>query len=1261
MTRRHDRPRRSLVVAVVVALLGVVTVVSGTFPAAPSAFAIPGQGVAFDCTGGTIYSVQRGTGSNGILNAVTVTGMSGSNPVSAAQVNTAIPDSQPNALGISAGGTAAWALAPQIPGGTGNTLTFQVRKYDPITQTWTTFTSTVDTTGKLPSGVTAASIRSGGIVAGAVDRLSGNYYWASLANAPSNAVTIFGWNTTTNTSLGVVANSTWPEAVPSSGSTNGDITFDRNGNVLIVSSVGTNAALGVIQGPLPTTPQTNPPTLQDTRLTTYTNTNSNAYNGIAFDNTGSLYLEFSSSGGTTTSILKIDPNTGAVLAGPSLVNFAGTGGTIGVDLAACSTPPVMQLQKNVISRQNPTDQFNVSITGGGLSGGNTATTTGTATGIQAAHAGPVLGVTGTTYTFAETASGTTVLANYTTTYQCVDQGQAGSPVIQSGTAKSFTLTLPPPVVGETGQSILCTFTNQAATLTLVKQVVNNVGNATATPDMWLLSATPTAGGAISFGPGSATGVTKVVSPSTFTLAETRNTSPAPPNGYTDGTVWTCVNAANNPVTVTNGNQVAVGAPDHITCTISNTAADLARLTLRKVVVGGTAVVSDFTLTAQKAPDDPGSISGNPISGASGAPAVTAVPVRRGILGLSETGPAGYVSAWQCVNGAGTTISTTSQVEIPTTFTNANQLVVTCTVKNTTSALDINVTGSSTNPVGRSHTFTLTATRVDTGAPLPGALLNLTFSNPADVTANTCQSAPGTNAQGQCTITVNSSTPGQFVLTVNGFTNQGPNGPVPGGTFTLPTPVSTSKTWATYRITGDSATNLVGDSQHVFTLSGFVNNGTGESALPVGSVISYTWSGAGPVSPPNQCTVVTPGTCQVTVTAAAAQPETSTLTVTSITVTSPDGTTNTLSAGDVALTAPLPVLTKTWVGFRVLVSPSAQVNLVGQPHTFTVTAQYSVRPGVWQNVSGGTIAFTWTSNVAQPDPSSTCPVLSSAGTCTFTVVQTAPAQAGTGTFTVTGLSSPVETIAGQTTTITQALPSSALDLSAATGQKTWVLIDVSITPGVDNLAGEPHDFVVTVTGFDGQGPFVDGTGVPGAVVTSSAVSSVGGAAISGGTCATGTDATGKCTITVTNPGSGSIVVQLGQVSFTLDGQPFVVTLTPGSPGLRFDQVLPVQTDKVWWQYRVRLSDSAINPLGVNHTFTATVERTKDGGATWLPVPDGGPASGHVERSVQREQRHNRDIDVPDDRHCSRRHVHVRGDLHWTDDWDARDPGDWVHIS
>jgi fimbrial isopeptide formation D2 family protein len=427
------------------------------------------------CSGGTIYQVQRGSGGNGILNAVAVGSMSGTNPVTATQVSTTIPNNMPNALGITAGGTAAWALAPQSPTVSGNTLTFSVRSYDAGTGTWTTQTATVDTTGKLPAGVTPASIANGGIVAGAIDPLSGNYYWAAYANAPVNAITIFGWNTTTNTSIGVVANSTLPEIIPNtSASTNGDLAFDRHGNLFVVSSVNTNAATGVIQGPLPTTPQTNPPTLPDTTLATYSNPNSNAYNGIAFDNSGGLYLEFSVSS-SSTAILKIDPNTGAVLAGPATVNFTGSGGTIGVDLGACSVPPVMELQKNVINRQADTDQFNLKITGGGISSGNTATTTGTANGVQSATAGPVLGVTGTTYTFAETGAGTTTMANYTTTWQCIDEGQ-GNLVIASGTGQSFPLTLPAPAPTETGQFVVCTFTNSAPRLVVSKTAVPSSGS-----------------------------------------------------------------------------------------------------------------------------------------------------------------------------------------------------------------------------------------------------------------------------------------------------------------------------------------------------------------------------------------------------------------------------------------------------------------------------------------------------------------------------------------------------------------------------------------------------------------------------------------------------------------------------------------------------------------------------------------------------------------------------------------------------------------
>jgi Prealbumin-like fold domain len=656
------RMRKWVTAALIVSLVAALFLFVGATSSSPEAVAAtPGQGAPFDCSGGVIYNVQTGTGSTGILNALTVSGMSGTTAVPAAQVSNAIPNNSPNAMGISPGGTAAWALAPNSPTVSGDTLTFTLRKYDPVAQTWTSFTSVVNTTGVLPPGVTASSI--GTIVAGAVDPLTGNFFWAFYANSttgsPRGSLTFFGWNTTTNTSLGVVATSTLPQAgtLPSGGA-NGDFAFDSQGNVYVVSSIGTNAALGRISGPLPGTLQTSPPALTDTNLATYANPNSNAYNGVAFDNNGNLYLEYSS--GSETAILKVNPATGAIEEGPANVNYSGTGGTIGTDLGACSVPPIMELQKNVVNRQSPTDQFNLSITGGGITGGNTATTSGTATGVQAAVAGPVVGTVGNTYTFTETAAGTTNLANYTITWQCADDAfKRLVGVRASGTGPSFQLTL---TAAEIGQFIICTFTNTSLGLTLTKQVNNGTSGATTAATAWTLAAAGTTNGlpTISGPTGSAPVTNAFVPPGTYNLSETG------PAGYTPSN-WVCTGAASStPTSVT----VALG--ENVTCTISNTAI-APKLTLVKEVdngaTGATAVPTDWTLTAT------GTTTGLPtISGVTGAPAVTGAALAIGTYNLTESGPAGYTpSDWSC---------TGAQSFTSTTVTLALDQDATCTIKNT---------------------------------------------------------------------------------------------------------------------------------------------------------------------------------------------------------------------------------------------------------------------------------------------------------------------------------------------------------------------------------------------------------------------------------------------------------------------------------------------------------------------------------------------------------------------------------------------------
>jgi uncharacterized repeat protein (TIGR01451 family) len=448
---------RRLVGALITVVLGASFALS-TLPADTGA-----QGIeALDCSGNTIYQFQRASSGSttGRLNTVNVVPMTPNymGSVTATQVTTSlVPATDPggNALGITEGGEGAWALAPQAPGGSGDNLNFTLRFFNTTTNAWTNRTVTIDTTNRLPDNVTTANIRSQGIVAGAVDPLSGNFYWAYLANAPRDRMVVFGYNTTTNQPIGVVAYSTLPQDVPTTGTTgsNGDIAFDGAGNLFVVSNTGTSAAVGVIQGPLPTSQQTPTPNLANTRLTLFPNPNNNSYNGIAFNGIGELFIQYST-GGTTTTIQKISPQNGATLAGPSQVNFSPTGGGIGVDLGGCAIPPTLELRKRVVARRADTDQFRLSITGGDLTGGNTATTDGPPTGVQTATAGPVLARDGTTYTFTETGAGTTNLANYGDgQWRCVDQA-AGNSEVDSGTGRTFTFT------PASGQAILCTFTNE---------------------------------------------------------------------------------------------------------------------------------------------------------------------------------------------------------------------------------------------------------------------------------------------------------------------------------------------------------------------------------------------------------------------------------------------------------------------------------------------------------------------------------------------------------------------------------------------------------------------------------------------------------------------------------------------------------------------------------------------------------------------------------------------------------------------------------
>ena len=246
---------------------------------------------------------------------------------------------------------------------------------------------------------------------------------------------------------------------------------------------------------------------------------------------------------------------------------------------------------------------------------------------------------GQAYTLTETGPG-----GYTLSVDCTVE--LGAP------RQTTTLTLN---ANETG---VCVFTNddQAGHLTLVKKVENGTTGGTATPASWMLAAagpTPISGTS-----GSATVTNATVNAGTYTLSESGG-----PTGYTAVglVVHRCDGDAAAPSTVPSG--------ANVTCTITNTAV-APKLTLVKQVdngtTGGTATPANWTLAAA---------GPTPLSGVSGTPAVTAVPVAVGTYTLSESGgPAGYTpSAWSCT---GVTAGSNGTVTLSTGQS------ATCTIVNT---------------------------------------------------------------------------------------------------------------------------------------------------------------------------------------------------------------------------------------------------------------------------------------------------------------------------------------------------------------------------------------------------------------------------------------------------------------------------------------------------------------------------------------------------------------------------------------------------
>ena len=227
------------------------------------------------------------------------------------------------------------------------------------------------------------------------------------------------------------------------------------------------------------------------------------------------------------------------------------------------------------------------------------------------------------------------------------------------------------------------FTNddRQARLTLLKTVVNDNGGTAVDTDWTLTADGPTDG--VSGVEGDPSITNTPVNPGNYTLTETGG-----PAGYT-ATAWTCQNTTGDPVTVTDAT-IPVALGDNLTCTITNND-QAAQLTLLKTVVndnGGTAVDTDWTLTADGPTDG--------VSGVEGDPSITNTPVNPGNYTLTETGgPAGYTAtAWTCQNAAGDPVTVTDAT-IPVALGDN----LTCTITNNDQAAQLTLLKTVVNDNG----------------------------------------------------------------------------------------------------------------------------------------------------------------------------------------------------------------------------------------------------------------------------------------------------------------------------------------------------------------------------------------------------------------------------------------------------------------------------------------------------------------------------------------------------------------------------------
>ena len=605
-----------------------------------------------------------------------------------------------NGLGIGLGGAPVIAYERDtITQGDTSQERARIYTYNVSTGVWSSTGKTADQ----PSGAA--------FIAGAVDLKTGLYYFGGYTDG-GKQFRIFKYDPAANaiSFVGAVDTST-----NSGGTANGDMAFDGEGTLYIVRGSGAQTTVfSVVAADLAAA---NGGTINSSGSKSFS-TNSNV-NGVAFDASGKAYL---GTGSTITSYDMPAWTNGKVLETGSKLSSS-------TDLASCSSPMSISLEKNVVARVNSGDQFALSLSADGTQLGS-ATTSGTKTGVQDQRVGPYPTRRSVTVNFSEAKAGTTVMTNYASTWACYVDGS--STPYGSGPGTSGSIAIP-----TTGNSMICRFLNTPLTgkVTITKRMQDADGKNEAVRSGWTVGAsTQATSGSIASTPTASTQTTGSNGSAVWNLTFGQSTGKATVNvsetqqtGY-EFVSGTCVinrmDGSKMTTTLQNESSTAltgVVPGDDVQCTYVNKVSK-AKLTLIKKVTndnGGTAGPADFTLNAN---------GPTPITGKTGTAAVTQAPVNAGDYTLSESGgPTGYTpSAWDCTGGtlSGSKLTLAAGGSATCTITNDDQpgkltlrKVVNNTHGGTATAGDFTLTAKSGSKTisGKMGEAAVTGASVDAGS------------------------------------------------------------------------------------------------------------------------------------------------------------------------------------------------------------------------------------------------------------------------------------------------------------------------------------------------------------------------------------------------------------------------------------------------------------------------------------------------------------------------------------------------------------------